>query len=140
MSRARHPEVGVALNQRLVRERDRSRSRELMRFVFYGAAIALPLLLYVWQRVDFLRVSYRVHALEEQSTALRKSSESLRVQRSFLMNHDRIEDLARRRLGLVDPEPGNERRIVMEGGRFRAASAPMEAGMVPTPALGERER
>lgn len=140
MSRTRTPAVSVQLNQRLVRERDRSRSRELLRFVLYGAAIALPLLAYVWQRVDFLRVSYKVHALEVSIAEQRKAIESLRVQRSFLMNHERIEDLARKRLGLVDPDPANERTVRMEGGRFRAAMAPMEAGMVPTPALGEGER
>ena len=140
MTRARTPAVSIQMNQRLVRERDRSRSRELLRFVLYGAAIAVPLLLYVWERVDFLRVSYKAHALEERIDALRKSSESLRVQRSYLMNHDRIEDLARRRLGLVDPEPGNQRRVRMEGGRFRAATAPMEAGMAPTSVLGEAEK
>jgi hypothetical protein len=56
------------------------------------------------------------------------------------MNHDRIEDLARRRLGLVDPEPGNQRRVRMDGGRFRPAVAPMEAGMAPTAVLGEAEK
>lgn len=140
MTRTRTPAVSIQLNQRLVRERDRSRSRELLRFVLYGAAVAVPLLAYVWQRVDFLRVSYKVHALEERIDALHKSNESLRVQRSFLMNHDRIEDLARRRLGLTEPEPGNERRVRMEGGRFRAAVAPMEAGMVPTAVLGVGEK
>jgi cell division protein FtsB len=140
VTRTRTPAGSIQMNRRLVRERDRSRSRELLRFVLYGAAIAVPLLAYVWQRVDFLRVSYKAHALEERIDELRKSSESLRVQRSYLMNHDRIEDLARRRLGLVDPEPGNQRRVRMDGGRFRPAVAPMEAGMAPTAVLGEAEK
>jgi hypothetical protein len=41
---------------------------------------------------------------------------------------------------LVEPEPGNQRRVRMEGGRFRAPVAPMEAGMAPTSVLGEGER
>ncbi len=55
----------LLINARMVKEKDRARARELRRLLFCGAAILVPLLVYVWQRVDFLRVSYRVEALKK---------------------------------------------------------------------------
>jgi cell division protein FtsB len=137
MSRTRAVESAPALRPRLVRERDRGRTRELLRFVLYGGAAALLLVAYVWQRVDFLRDSYRVQALEQRLTELRKSNETLRVQRSYLMNHDRIESLARKRLGLVDPDPGDVRRVKTGDGSVAEVLQPIKAGIVPIPILGK---
>ncbi len=50
----------LQINARLVKEKDRARARELRRLLIYGAAIVVPLLVYVWQRVEFVQVSYRV--------------------------------------------------------------------------------
>ena len=47
----------LQINARLVKEKDRARARELRRLLFYGAAIVVPLLVYVWQRVEFLQLS-----------------------------------------------------------------------------------
>ena len=140
MSRARAEETAPALRQRLHRERDPARTRELLRFVLWGGAAALLLVAYVWQRVDFLRDSYRVQALTQRQTALRKESETLRVQRSYLMNHDRIESLARKRLGLVDPDPGDVRRVRTGGGSVSEVLQPASAGIVPIPILGKEPR
>lgn len=140
MSRTRAEESTPALRQRLHRERDRSKTRELLRFVLYGGAAALLLVAYVWQRVDFLRDSYRVQAMEQRITDLRKANETLRVQRSYLQNHDRIESLARKRLGLVDPDPGDVRRVKVGGGGVREVLQPIKAGVVPIPLLGKGPR
>lgn len=140
MSRARSEEAAPALRQRLVRERDRDRTRELLRFVLYGGAAALLMVAYVWQRVDFLRDSYRVQALEQHLAALRKGNETLRVQRSYLQNHDRIESLARKKIGLVDPDPGDVRRVKLGGGAVREVLQPIKAGVVPIPILGKGPR
>ena len=140
MSRARADETAPALRQRLVRERDRSRTKELLRFVLYGGAAACLLVAYVWQRVDFLRGSYRVQAMEQRLTQLRKENETLRVQRSYLMNHERIESLARKRLGLVDPDPGDVRRVKTGGGSVREVLQPIKAGVVPIPILRKETR
>ena len=140
MSRARAEDTAPALRQRLHRERDRGKTRELVRFVLYGGAAALLLVAYVWQRVDFLRDSYRVQAMEQKITDLRKANETLRVQRSYLQNHDRIESLARKRLGLVDPDPGDVRRVKVGGGGVREVLQPIKAGVVPIPLLGKEPR
>ncbi len=140
MSRARAAESAPALRQRLVRERDPARTKELLRFVLYGGAAALLLVAYVWQRVDFMRGSLQVQAVEANLADVRKSIETLRVQRSYLMNHDRIESLARKRLGLVDPDPGDVRRVKVGAGSVSEVLQPIKANIVPIPILSKEPR
>ncbi len=104
------------LNARLVREKDRARARELRWLLLACAAVAIPLLIYVWQRVDFIRLSYQVEKLEQQERKERDLNEQLRVERSHLLAMDRIERLARRRLGLVEPPAQDVRRVVVIDG------------------------
>jgi cell division protein FtsL len=114
----RRGEPRIRLNARLVRERDRARARELRLFVLCGAAILVPLLLYVWQRVDFIRVSYRVEEMKKTRQALRETREQLTVERSFLVAPDRIEKEARLRLGMSEPPPDDVRRVRLIDGRL----------------------
>ena len=131
----------IQVNQRLVRERDRQKSRELWRFLLTAALLAVPVLAYVWQRVDFLRVSYRYERLQKEKQALIEESERLKVERATLMDHDRIERLARNRLGLVDPSPDDVRNVRLFDGRIGAVERTMEAGALlaaPIPILSRR--
>jgi len=59
----------------------------------------VPLLIYVWQRVEFLRVSYDVEALKKERLQLQEQNKQMGVERSFLLSPDRIERLARKRSG-----------------------------------------
>ena len=113
--RAERPRLRI--NARLVREQDRERARELKRFLVYGALVVAPLLAYVWQRIDFIRLSYRVEALRREKASLEDTHRALTVERSHLLAPDRIETMARRRLGLFDPDPQDVRRVLLVGGR-----------------------
>ena len=117
MSRPRAEASRVQINARLVREKDRARARELRRLVMYGAAIVVPLLVYVWQRVEFIRLSYRVEALQKQQQDLLEINKRAIVERSLLMAPDRIERLARKQLGLIDPLPDDVRRVTVTDGQ-----------------------
>ena len=129
----------IQVNQRLVRERDRQKSRELWRFLFTAAVLAVPVLGYVWQRVDFLRVSYRYERLQKEKQGLLEQMEQLKVERATLMDHDRIERLARQRLGLVDPSPDDVRNVRLFDGRIGAVERTMEANtFAPIPILTRR--
>ncbi|MEK7283359.1 MAG: cell division protein FtsL [Acidobacteriota bacterium] len=131
----------LLINARMVKEKDRARARELRRLVICGAAILVPLLVYVWQRVDFLRVSYEVEALKKERQELQEKNKHFSVERSFLMSPDRIERMARQELGLVDPPPADVRRVAVIDGRInqvqaRAGSPGGEAGRVIEAGLG----
>ncbi len=116
----------LQINARLVKEKDRARARELRRLLLCGAAIVVPLLVYVWQRVEFLRVSYGVEALKKERQQLQEQNKQLSVERSFLLSPDRIERLARKELGLVDPSPTDVRHVAVIDGKINEVGT--EAG------------
>jgi hypothetical protein len=95
---------GLALNDRLVRERDRDRARELLRTLALGIAILLPLLLHVWQQVTFVETAYRVADLRGERAKLQEALREMRLERASLEALDRIEARARA-AGLVPPPP-----------------------------------
>lgn len=127
----RAPRPRLQINARLVREKDRERARELKRFLIYGAVVVVPLLAYVWQRIDFIRLSYRVEALRKEKTGLEDMNRKLTVERSHLLAPDRIESMARRRLGLIDPAPQDVRRVLLVGGRVDTVAGRAPAGATP---------
>jgi cell division protein FtsL len=133
VTRARAAAGQVQVNRRLVRERDQKRTRELLRFLGTAAVLAVPVLGYVWQRVDFLRVSYRYEALQKQRQTLQQEMERLQLERATLMDHDRVERLARLRLGLVDPPADDVRRVRLFDGRIGAVERSLEAGALALP-------
>jgi len=131
----------LQINARLVKERDRARARELRRLLVYGAAIVVPLLVYVWQRVEFLSLSYEVEGLKKERQQLQEQNKQLTLERSFLLSPDRIERLARKELGLVDPQPSDVRRVAVIDGkinevwtRVQASAAGSAPAPVPKPA------
>ena len=124
--RAESPRLQI--NARLVKERDRARARELRKLLLYGAAIVVPLLVYVWQRVEFLRLSYDVEGLKKERLQLQEQNKQLGVERSFLLSPDRIERLARKEIGLVDPQPSDVRRVAVVDGRINEVGARAATG------------
>jgi cell division protein FtsL len=134
VTRARAAAGQVQVNRRLVRERDQKRTRELLRFLGTAAVLAVPVLGYVWQRVDFLRVSYHYEALQKQRQQAQQEVERLQLERATLMDHDRVERLARQRLGLVDPPADDVRRVRLFDGRIGAVERSVEAGALELPA------
>jgi cell division protein FtsL len=132
----------LQINARLVKEKDRARARELRRLLLCGAAIVVPLLVYVWQRVDFLRVSYEVEAVKNEREKLQEQNKQLTVERSFLLSPDRIEHLARREIGLVDPAPSDLRRVAVVDGRINEVGTRAGAGSteVATPGAAAARR
>jgi len=117
----------LQINARLVKERDRARARELRRLLVYGAAIVVPLLVYVWQRVEFLSLSYEVEGLKKERQQLQEQNKQLTLERSFLLSPDRIERLARKELGLVDPQPSDVRRVAVIDGKINEVGTRVQA-------------
>ena len=127
----------IQVNQRLVRERDRKHARELWRFLATAAVLAVPVLGYVWQRMDFLRVSKRYEHLQMELQKLGEDEQRLRLERATLMDHERIETLARRNLGLVDPSPDDVRNVRLFDITGGAVERRVEAGAgsLPIPTI-----
>jgi cell division protein FtsL len=64
------------------------------------------LLLFVWERVDIVRVGYRVEQLKTQKISLQREQDELRVKVSALTAPDRIAKAATEKLGMIPPQSG----------------------------------
>jgi cell division protein FtsL len=123
------PDFGQrTLNERLVRERDRERARDLVRKLGLGVVILLPLLLYLWGHVAFMETARRVAGLREQETQLERLLREVRLERAALESLDRIATHASASLGMAPPAPES---VLLVGPDGRAVALP------PPPTAGE---
>jgi cell division protein FtsL len=90
------------------RERvDRAGSR---RRFFVGAVLALGLigvlLIHVWLRLQVVHMGYVLSTATKLQSRLEQENRELKIDLATMTSPDRLEALARRRLGLVPPEKG----------------------------------
>jgi cell division protein FtsL len=71
-----------------------------------GLGIIGMLLLFVWERVDIVRVGYRIEQLKALKVALRREQDELRVKVSAVTAPDRLAKAATEKLGMIPPQPG----------------------------------
>ena len=79
-----------------------------------GAFLTLGALFFVWQRFQFVRLGFEVSELRQREARLREELEPLEVEAQYLARPERIEILARERLGMRPPLPSQI--IVLETG------------------------
>ena len=96
------PSQRLRINARLIRERDRKTSRDLILLVLISSFLLLPLLLYVRQRMEFVRSGYRPESLTRELNQLEDRNRQLLVERASLRSLERVEKIARKNLGLVE--------------------------------------
>ncbi len=70
------------------------------------AAVTSLVLLFVWERVDIVRIGYHIERLKTQKVALERERDELRVKLSTLTAPERIARLANDKLGMMQPEKG----------------------------------
>lgn len=61
---------------------------------------------FVWERVDMVRIGYQVERLKRDKTILERQRDELRVQFSSLSASNRIAKLATEKLGMSMPQQG----------------------------------
>ena len=105
----------VVLNQRLVKERDQARARDLKRVVWICASLLVPILFYVWQQVEYIRTGYQIEQLRAEKNRLVEWNRQMKLERATLVNLKRIETLSRTRLGLIPPDPENTVKLGLTG-------------------------
>ncbi|MCE3222339.1 MAG: hypothetical protein K0S58_519 [Nitrospira sp.] len=70
------------------------------------AAVTSLVLLFVWERVDIVRIGYQIERLKTQKVALERERDELRVKLSGYTAPERIARLATDKLGMMQPEKG----------------------------------
>jgi cell division protein FtsL len=88
-------------NRHLVRQLHRGRLKELLMVAVLVAVLLLPLLGYVWNHMEWIRVGYEMERLKRERLAQAELGERLRIERASLASLARVEGEARDRLGLV---------------------------------------
>lgn len=71
--------------------------------VFVGLCLVF---VFVWERVDVVRVGYHIERLKQDKTVLERQRDELRVKFSALSASDRIAKLATEKLGMSPPQQG----------------------------------
>ena len=70
------------------------------------AVVMSMILLFVWERVDVVRLCYHIERLKSQKVALERERNELRVRLSSLTSPERIARAATEKLSMVLPEKG----------------------------------
>jgi cell division protein FtsL len=84
----------------------RGESSEFLATVALGVLILAAALLYVWQHTHVVRLGYEIERLRERQAALVQEHKGLRLELGQLSSLRRVEEIARKRLGMVTPGPG----------------------------------
>jgi len=115
----------LTVNEQLIREQDREHTRELWRISLMGVAVLVPLLLYVWLQVSFMETAYKVEALQSEQARLERLLRRAQMERVSLETPARIEELARRRLAMLQPPPEAVKSVqVADSGAELAGTQP----------------
>jgi cell division protein FtsL len=99
-------------NNPIVREVDRARQRELWESVGVAGVVVMVLLFSAWQHFELLQHGYKIEQMQRERTAEEEAGRQLRLEFETLRAPERIEQLATRRLHLV--EPTREDAVVIE--------------------------
>jgi cell division protein FtsL len=99
-------------NNPIVREVDEARQRQLWRSAGIGALLVLVLLFSVWQHFELVRYGYLMERLQQERADEEEVNRHLRLEIETLRSPSRIEDIATRRLRLIEPTP--DQAIVIE--------------------------
>jgi cell division protein FtsL len=65
----------------------------------------------VWRRVAFIDIGYEIRSLESKESHLLHLQKEMEIEKAMLSSPERVERIARLRLGLRDPEPGQIRTL-----------------------------
>ena len=83
-----------------------------MRGLFVRRVLALFVLLialclvHVWLRLQVTRLGYQLSEGQQMTTRLEDERRQLEVELAMLKDHNRLRELAQRRLGMVEPAKG----------------------------------
>ena len=74
--------------------------------IFLGLVLIAAVLLHVWLRLQVVRLGYVLSTTSKLQSRLEQENRELKVELATLTSPDRLESLARQRLGFVAPEKG----------------------------------
>jgi len=121
-------------NSRLRRTASPRHWREFWRLAGLGAALAALLLVYAAQHFHCLRVQYQLEELQARRAQSAELNGQLKLQAAVLRAPGRIDELARRNLGLTAPAPGQVAPVMLPSDGILAQARPGRGWATPQPA------
>jgi cell division protein FtsL len=118
-------------NVYLVRERDRRRTREFLALVLAAIPPMLVLFAAIWANFETVRLGYGVEKVRKQWEEQTERNRRLRMDLARATALSRVEEIARRDLGLVPPSP--EQLVLIRDAALGGAT-PVPARPRPAPA------
>ena len=85
---------------------DQIRKFDLLPSLLLGSLVLVGVLFYVWQHIQVVRLGYQVEYLAGEHAGLIRQQKELRFEVARLRSLRRVEEIARRQLGLASPKPG----------------------------------
>jgi len=85
--------------------------RELLAGVVLVLVIGAFIFVTVWRGLAFIDVGYQIRGLERKQSELLNMNRELEIERAMLSTPERVERVARERLGMIEPTP-DQIRIV----------------------------
>jgi cell division protein FtsL len=86
----------------------------------------LLVFMFVWERVDVVRLGYQIERLKTQKILLERERDQLQVKFSALTAPERIAKVATEKLGLVPPQQGQVLMVHLPGETPSLALPPVE--------------
>ena len=111
-------------NSRLVREVDVERRRECFSLLGLGVLVFLFVLLFAWQHFQCVRYGYQIEQCKAAAATLEEQNHQLRLEQAALADPERIDTLARARLGMVSPDPQQVIRVGVPAPGAVASASP----------------
>jgi cell division protein FtsL len=93
-------------NSRLVRPAAPHRVRDMARLLGLGGLVAAVALLYAWQHFACIQLRYQLESLKSQRAQAAELNQELKLEVAGLRDPSRIDQIARRQLGLTAPAAG----------------------------------
>lgn len=104
--------MSEAVSQTTVKVTEFSFYRPRLSSVFVAILlVSLLSLLFVWSRIHAINLEYGISSLERDIHSHEQQIKELKMEAAFLARDERIERLARKKLGLRTPSPGQIIRV-----------------------------
>ncbi|HXV83555.1 MAG TPA: cell division protein FtsL [Candidatus Binatia bacterium] len=98
--------IGSPKKERAARGNRHQRSRRVIAIAFLVLGLVGVALLHVWLRLQVVHMGYVLATTSKLQNQLEQENQELKVELATLTSPDRLEAMARQRLGLRPPEKG----------------------------------
>lgn len=98
--------LGLLKRQQVDRLSPRRQRRFFLSTLLLGLCLVGLALLHVWLRLQVVHLGYVLSTTSKLHSQLEQENRELKVELATLTSPDRLEAMARSRLGLVEPEKG----------------------------------